>query len=102
MKITDAGTFDDSVLKDYHDTIKVYTHNKVSYRQAVIINPKATSQEVMLGVHQLNNVIAKNLGIPYDEFLSMLKDTYKFSARADNLDLSDEQLNRMIDKEFRR
>ena len=67
-----------------------------------MINPEATSEEIMLAVHQLNNVVAKNLGIPFEEFLAMLKNTYQFSARADKLDLSEEQLQKMIDKEFRK
>lgn len=102
MKITDAGLYKKTILKDFHNTIEIYTHNEVSYRQAVMINPEATSEEIMLAVHQLNQVVAKNLGIPYEEFLSMLKNAYQFSARTDNLDLSEEQLQKMIDKEFKK
>lgn len=101
MKITKEIIIDnkEEKMSNFDDVFKVLVNKKDSSKQAIVINPNIPEDILLLSVSRLNRVLAKHIGMPYEAFLSLLKNAYNFDEKYGNLDLSEEQLKKIIDKE---
>lgn len=103
MKITEKILSDDKKqLKEFDEVFQVLVNKKDNSKQAIIINPNVSEPILLLCASRLNRVLAKEIGIPYETFLEILKNSYSFDEKYGNLDLSDEQLEKLIKKETRK
>lgn len=103
MKITDAKTIkvEDDELEGYTQVLAVYQDNNKSDRQAIIIDSDFELKSILLCTYRLNQTISKMMNIHYDEYLKLMKNTHNFVSKTEKLDLSEEQLQRMIEKDIR-
>jgi uncharacterized metal-binding protein YceD (DUF177 family) len=104
MKITKAEkkSFDlEKMEKDYNLAIGVWVDKKDDSKQGIIIDPNIKGEVLMHCCQRLNRVMAQMMDISYPEFLKILKNCYVFDERTKNLELTDEQLKKMIDKDIR-
>ena len=104
MKITEKILSDDDKkqLKEFDEVFQVLVNKKDDSKQAIIINPNVSEPILLLCASRLNRVLAKEIGMPYETFLKILKNSYSFDEKYGNLDLSDEQLEKIIEKETRK
>ena len=103
MKITkvETRTEDNKNLEDFDELVAVYQDKKKDDKQAISINPNYPTDKILLGVSRLNQVLAKAMDMSYDDYLKLMKNAHDFTNKYENLNLSDEQLKRMIEKETR-
>lgn len=104
MKITDVKKInkeDSQELKDFDEIICVYQDKNRENRQAISINSDVKIETLLLCALRLNQAISKITNIPYSEYLKMMKNVPDFSSRVGNLDLSDEQLQKIIEKDVK-
>lgn len=99
MKVTDVKICEKDNLKDYDEVFSVHVNKERKDKQAIMINPKIDSDIILLSASRLNQVIAKSLGIPYEKYLALLKNSYNFTQKYENLNLTEEQLMKIIEKE---
>lgn len=70
-------------------------------KMAIMFDYEQEVSQLMLGVSRINRVLAKALNIDFPDFLEMLKRATFFDERYGNLNLSEEQLKAMIDKDLK-
>ena len=100
MKVTDAGKINnyEEKLKDYTEIIQVFQSKEKEDRMALTINPETKPENLLLGASRMNIAISNLLGMNYKTYLKLMEDTNLFCAKTEKLDLSEEQLKKMINK----
>lgn len=101
MKTTQMiGDAKDLENKGYKSIIQVFQHKEQKDKQGIIINPDIDNLSLVLGISRLNRLVSNLLNISYDDFLSLLKSGADFDNRYGNLNLSEEQIQKIVDKEI--
>lgn len=80
--------------------VGVYADPNDSNRTAVVFGSQNT-KELLLATSRINRIIAKTINIPYPAFLKMLDTSAKLDEKYGSLNLSEEQLEKMVGKELK-
>ena len=103
MKITDIKRMNDKEMdENFNEAFSVYSDKNQKDRAAVIINPNLDVSTLLLCASHFNQALAKTIDIPYETYLKMMGKTYSFTERYGNLNISDEQLEKLIEKDIRK
>ncbi len=100
MKITEGMLTNDIELNDFEDVFNVLVNEKDNCKVAITINPDISNTILMVCASRLNRIIAKHIDMSYEDFLEGLKRAYFFDCKYGNLNLTEEQLEKMINKDL--
>ena len=103
MKITDireTNNFNKEMDEmGFVEIFSVYG-DKDGNKQAFCVSPEIDTTVILIALYRLGKVLSKSLNVPYDVLIDNLKSCDNFTERYGNLDLSEEQLQKMVDKEL--
>ena len=100
MKITDIKLMSNTDMEKQGlvSAIEIYQDKNKEDRQAICINPELPITTIMLCASRLNRIVSEMAGIPYNNYLQILKGAAQ-TTRYEDLDLSEEQMDKLINKD---
>ena len=103
MKVTKAEISNGKPkeLKDYDLAIEIYVNKEREDKIAIISNLEMDMHQLMYCAYQLNQVLAKASGLELDEYLKLIKNVNNFSNRFGDMPLTEEQLQKLVEKDIR-
>lgn len=102
MKISQVKMDNEIVPEGYELLVGCIVDSKKEDRMGIIFGSQDIDVTQMLtAVSRINRIVAKTIDIPYPTFLKILDGAAKFDEKYGSLNLSEEQLEKMVGKELR-
>lgn len=98
MKIKEINK---DIPEGYELIVGCYADEKDVSKMAVMLDINKQTNDILLAVSRINRIVAKAVDIPYPAFLKMLDGAAKFDEKYGSLNLSEEQLEKMVGKELK-